>query len=99
MLVHIGYDNFVEGDLVAALLKPDSAPTRKLKNHAAEKGRLINATSGHKTRAVIVLTNGQVVLCALTPQTLKERLDEARKLCGPFAQKPPDKSEKPVRNR
>ena len=79
MLVHVGYDNYVEGHLVVALLRPDGAPVRRLKREASEQNRLIHATSGHKTRTVLVLSTGQVLLSALTPQTLKERLDEGKR--------------------
>ena len=75
MLVHIGYDNFIESDQVVAILRPDSAPVRKMKNRAAENHKLLDATCGHKTRTVIVLANSHLCLCAVTPQTLKDRLD------------------------
>jgi len=73
MLINVGYENFVRGDLVAVILKPDSSHVKKLRQDAAEKGLLINATSGHKTRSVIVLTTGQVILSSLQTSTFRAR--------------------------
>lgn len=80
MMILVGYDNFIKCDLVAAILKPDSSPVKKLRQDAAEKDMLINATSGHKTRSVVVLSTGQVVLASIQPATLKDRVNEAKKL-------------------
>lgn len=73
MLINIGYENFIRKDLVAVILKPESTHVKKLRQDATEKGLLINATSGHKTRSVIVLTTGQVVLSSLQPSTFRAR--------------------------
>ena len=73
MLINIGYENFIRKDLVAVILKPDSSHVKKLRQDATEKGQLINATSGHKTRSVIVLTTGQVVLSSLQTTTFRAR--------------------------
>ena len=73
MLINIGYENFIRRDLVAVILKPESSHVKKLRQDATEKGLLINATSGRKTRSVIVLTTGQVVLSALQTTTFKAR--------------------------
>ena len=73
MLINVGYENFIRRDLVAVILKPDSSHVKKLRQDATEKGLLINATSGHKTRSVIVLTTGQVVLSSLQTSTFKDR--------------------------
>lgn len=73
MLINIGYENFIRRDLVAVILKPESSHVKKLRQDASEKGLLINATSGHKTRSVIVLTTGQVVLSSLQANTFRLR--------------------------
>lgn len=62
MLINIGYEYFIRKDLVAVILEPDSSHVKKLRQDATEKGLLINTTSGHKTRSVIVLTTGQDIL-------------------------------------
>lgn len=73
MLINIGYESFINGDLIAVILNPDSAHVKKLRQDAIEKGLLINATSGHKTRSVIVLTTNQVILSSLQTTTFKAR--------------------------
>lgn len=76
MLINIGYENFIKRDLVAVILKPESSHVKKLRQDAMEKGILINATSGHKTRSVIVLTTGQVVLSSLQTTTFRGRVSK-----------------------
>ena len=73
MLINVGFESFVRRDLVAVILKPDSSHVKKLRQDAIEKGLLINATSGRKTRSVIVLTTGQVVLSSLQTTTFRVR--------------------------
>ena len=74
MLINIGYENFITSDLIAAILKPESSHVKKIRQDATEKGLLINATSGHKTRSVIVMTTGQVVLSSLQTTTFRARV-------------------------
>ena len=78
MMILVGHDNFVKSDLIAAILKPGSSPVKRVRQSAEERGLLINATAGHKTRSVVVLTTGQVVLTALQSSALKKRLDTIR---------------------
>jgi regulator of extracellular matrix RemA (YlzA/DUF370 family) len=79
MLINIGYENFLRGDLIAVIMNPDSAHVKKLRQDAAEKGTLVNATLGHKTRSVILLTTGQLVLSALQTSTFKSRVNQCQK--------------------
>jgi extracellular matrix regulatory protein A len=78
MLINIGHENFIKRDLVAVILKPESSHVKKLRQDATEKGLLINATSGHKTRSVIVLTTGQVVLSSLQTTTFTARASKCQ---------------------
>ena len=80
MMILVGHDNYVRSELVAVILKPDSSPVKKLRQAAEEKNMLVNATAGHKTRSVIVLTTGQVVLCSLQPVTVRDRISGAEKV-------------------
>jgi len=75
MMVSIGHENYVDGDKILAVVEPDSAPVKRLRRESAEKGCLIDSTCGRKTRSVIVMATNHVVLCALAPSTLRERLD------------------------
>ena len=68
MLINIGYENFIRKDLIAVILKPESSHVKKLRQDATERGLLINATSGHKTKSVIVLTTGQVIFLRFKQQ-------------------------------
>jgi regulator of extracellular matrix RemA (YlzA/DUF370 family) len=88
MLLSIGYDNFLWSPSILGVFKPDSAPMKKLRRDASEKGLLIDATSGRRTRSMILMNTGHVVLSALQPETLKARLYEQLKAQRIEEQKP-----------
>ena len=73
MIIPIGHENFVESNVIVAILRPESAPARKLRHGAHESGMLINATSGRKARSIIVLKSNHIILSTLQPETLKMR--------------------------
>ena len=73
-LVNIGYGNMVMASKVVAVLSPESAPMRRLKDEAKDRKMLIDATQGRKTRSVIVTDSDHVVLSAVQPETLALRL-------------------------
>lgn len=81
MLINIGYESFLRSDLIAVILNPDSAHVKKLRQDALEKGTLVNATFGHKTRSVILLTTGQLVLSALQTTTFSARVNKHPRFC------------------
>ena len=72
MMTLVGHDNYVRSALVAAILRSDGSAAKRLRKAAQEKGVLIDATSGNKTRSVLVLSSGQVVLCSLQPAGRKQ---------------------------
>lgn len=72
-LLPVGYGNFLAPPRVLAILSPDSAPVRRSVSDARKQGRLLDATAGHKTRAVVYLDAGQVLLAALSPESLAGR--------------------------
>ena len=74
-LVHIGFGTMVVGDRIVALIGPASAPIKRLKEEAAKDGRLVDATQGRKTRAILVMDSGHVILSALHPETLSHRFE------------------------
>jgi extracellular matrix regulatory protein A len=76
MFVMVGHENYVNSDLISVILKPDSSPVKRLRQSAEENGMLLNASSGHKTRSVIVLSSGQVVLSSLQPMAVNKRIDD-----------------------
>ena len=74
-LVNIGFGNMVSADRLIAIVSPESAPIRRLIQEAREDGRLVDGTCGRRTRAVVVMDSGHVVLSAIQPETVANRLD------------------------
>ncbi len=72
-LVNIGYGNMVMASKVVAILSPESAPMRRLKDEARERKMLIDATQGRKTRSVIITDSDHVILSAVQVETLMQR--------------------------
>lgn len=73
MLVNIGYGNMVMAAKVIAVLSPESAPMRRLKDDAKERKMLIDATQGRKTRSIIIMESDHVLLSAVQVETLMQR--------------------------
>lgn len=73
-LLNVGFGNMVMARKVVAILSPESAPIKRMIQDAREKNILIDATFGRKTRAVLTLDNGQVLLSALQPETIAHRI-------------------------
>lgn len=72
-LINIGFGNIVAANRVIAIVSPESAPIKRIINDAKERGHLIDATYGRKTRAVIVTDSNHVVLSAIQPETVAHR--------------------------
>jgi regulator of extracellular matrix RemA (YlzA/DUF370 family) len=72
-LLNIGFGNLVIAERVVALFNPASSPMRRLREDARERGRLVDATQGRKTRCIVVMDSGHVVLSAVQPETIKQR--------------------------
>ena len=73
--VNIGYNNCVARSRIVSIIGVEAAPTRRLKDEAQRAGRLIDGTNGRRTRSVIVMDSSHVVLSALDPATLAERME------------------------
>lgn len=73
-LIPIGYGNFVAAGRILAAVVPDSAPVRRSVTEARRQGQVVDATAGHRTRSVLFMDTGQVVLSALAPETVAARL-------------------------
>lgn len=76
MILNIGYDNYINMDKVQAISKPESSPTRRQIKQARENDTLIDCTMGKATLSVIY-TDCKIILSAVHPRTLKERLHNA----------------------
>ncbi|HAU88058.1 MAG TPA: hypothetical protein DCW90_22060 [Lachnospiraceae bacterium] len=74
-LVNIGYGNLVNIDKMIAVVSPDAAPVKRMIQSAKDSGTAIDGTCGRKTKAVIVMENGSIVLSALLPDTISNRVN------------------------
>lgn len=72
-LINIGFGNMVNADKVLAVVSPESAPIKRIIQDARDSGLLIDATYGRRTRAVIVMDSGHVILSAIQPETVANR--------------------------
>ena len=72
-LLNIGYGNLVLAARVVAIVNPASAPMRRLREDAKEAGRLIDATQGRKTRALVITDSNHVILSAVQAETIGQR--------------------------
>jgi regulator of extracellular matrix RemA (YlzA/DUF370 family) len=73
-ILNVGFGNVVVASRVVAIVSPNSAPMRRLKDHAKDLGKLIDASQGRKTRAIIVTDSDHVILSGIQPDTLAQRL-------------------------
>lgn len=73
-LINIGFGNMVSASRLVSIVSPESAPIKRIITDAREKGQLIDATYGRRTRAVIVTDSGHIVLSAIQPETIAGRL-------------------------
>ena len=74
-LINIGFGNMVSANRLVAIVSPESAPVRRLVQDARETGRVIDATYGRRTRAVIIMDSDHVVLSPLQPETVAGRME------------------------
>ncbi|HBI15397.1 MAG TPA: DUF370 domain-containing protein [Desulfobulbaceae bacterium] len=73
-LVNIGFGNAVKINRILAVVNPGSSPIRKLKEEARKEKKLIDVTEGRRTRAIIVLDTGHLMLSSVQPETISQRL-------------------------
>ncbi len=75
MLLNVGFGNMVAVGRLIAIASPDSSPIKRIIQDARERNAVIDATHGRRTRAVVVMDSGHIVLCALQTETLANRLN------------------------
>ncbi|MFD1394618.1 extracellular matrix/biofilm regulator RemA [Kroppenstedtia eburnea] len=73
-LINIGFGNIVSANRIISIVSPDSAPIKRIIQEARDRGALIDATYGRRTRAVIVTDSDHVILSAVQPETVAHRL-------------------------
>ncbi|MCL0037686.1 DUF370 domain-containing protein [Thermodesulfovibrionales bacterium] len=78
VLVSIGFNNVISASRVVAIVNPGASPIRKLREEAKNKGKLIDATEGKKTRSIIVTDSDHIVLSALQVETITQRISESK---------------------
>ncbi|HBK86677.1 MAG TPA: hypothetical protein DDZ53_11665 [Firmicutes bacterium] len=72
--VNIGFGNIVAANRIIAMVSPESAPIKRIVQEARDRGMLIDATYGRRTRAVIITDSDHVILSAVQPETVAQRL-------------------------
>ena len=78
-LLNIGFGGTVVADRVIAVVSPNSAPMKRLKDEARDERRLVDATHGRRTRSIIVMDSNHIVLSAIQPETISQRYVQAVK--------------------
>ncbi len=73
-LLNLGYGNLVVASRVVAIVSPQSAPMKRLREDASSRGKLIDATQGRRTRSIIVTDSDHIILSAINPDTIATRL-------------------------
>ncbi len=74
-LINIGFGNMINAQRLVAIVSPDSAPIKRIIQECKERGTLIDATQGRRTRAVIIMDSDHVILTYLQCETVANRLD------------------------
>lgn len=77
-LIHVGFGNVLAVNRVVAIVAPNSAPTKRLIQKSKDENRTIDLTSGRRTKAVLIMDSGHIVLAAITPETITGRVSSSR---------------------
>ena len=75
-LINVGFGNIVVASRIVAIVSPESAPIKRIIQDAKENKSVIDAAYGRKTRAVLVMDSGHIILSAVQPETIASRLDK-----------------------
>ncbi|CDB91107.1 DUF370 domain-containing protein [Butyribacter sp.] len=76
MLINVGYGNIVNMDKVVSIIRTEAAPIKRMIQVAKDNNMAIDATCGRKTKCILVMDSGHVVLSALLPDTIENRVNE-----------------------
>ena len=79
-LINIGFGNIILAERIIAIISPDSAPVKRMIQESKENGKIIDATCGRKTRAVIIMDSGHIILSAVQPETVAGRLTQGNNI-------------------
>lgn len=75
-LINIGFGNMVAAERLLSVISPDSAPVKRLVQEARDRGMLIDASFGRKTKSVLIMDTDHVILSAVSPETVAGRTEE-----------------------
>lgn len=75
-MINIGFGNIISANKLIAVVDPDSAPIKRLIQETRDRGLLVDATYGRKTRSVIIMDSGQVILASVQPETISNRIND-----------------------
>lgn len=78
-LINIGYGNMLASERVVAVVAPEAAPVRRMIQDSRDRGRVIDATCGHKTKAAVIMDSDHIILSPLLPETIAGRMNNSRK--------------------
>ncbi|NLZ18358.1 MAG: DUF370 domain-containing protein [Desulfobulbaceae bacterium] len=79
LLLHVGFGNAVKINRILAVVNPGSSPVRKLKDEARQEKKIIDVTEGRRTRSILILDSGHLVLSSVQPDTITQRLTNLSK--------------------
>jgi len=77
-LINVGFNNMVNGDRIISMVSTDAAPIKRMIQTARDEGRAVDATCGRRTKTVLVMESGHLVLSALTTETIAARCHSER---------------------
>lgn len=77
-LIHVGFGNYLAANHVVGIAAPGSAPVKRLIQEGRERSTTIDMTSGRRTKAVVFMDNGSILLAAITPETIEGRMRSYR---------------------
>lgn len=76
MVVNLGFNNIVMRDRIVAVVAPEAAPVRRMREEARRNRKLIDATHGRRTRAIVITDSDHVILSSAQPETIAQRITE-----------------------
>ncbi len=76
MVINIGFGNYVNKERIVAIVNPNSSPIKRLRETLEKEGMVIDATQGRKTRALIIMDSGHIILSGIAVETLAERVNQ-----------------------
>lgn len=81
-LINIGFGNLIADSRIVSIVSPESAPIKRIISDARDRGQLVDATFGRRTRAVIITDSGHIILSALQPETVAGRFSGKQDQAG-----------------